>query len=104
MRSVAYRATPPGLVDEDPLARRGARLAISDVTPDGLAVTEKLVTEAGAEVHSQLLNVAEVVRGASAPRVSLAETQQHRSEQAAGHLVIGDAFQIQAQVGTGFFR
>lgn len=41
------------------LARRGARLAISDVTPDGLAVTEKLVTEAGAEVHSQLLNVAE---------------------------------------------
>ena len=41
------------------LARRGARLAISDVTADGLAVTEKLVTEAGAEVHSQLLNVAE---------------------------------------------
>ncbi len=41
------------------LARRGARLAISDITPDGLAVTEKLVTEAGAEVHSQLLNVAE---------------------------------------------
>lgn len=41
------------------LARRGARLAISDVTPEGLAVTEKLVTEAGAEVHSQLLNVAE---------------------------------------------
>ncbi|EON32410.1 short-chain dehydorgenase/reductase [Gordonia terrae C-6] len=41
------------------LARRGARLAISDVTPDGLAVTEKLVKEAGAEVHSQLLNVAE---------------------------------------------
>ncbi|MFE0749830.1 SDR family NAD(P)-dependent oxidoreductase [Gordonia sp. NPDC058843] len=41
------------------LARRGARLAISDVTPDGLAVTEKLVKETGAEVHSQLLNVAE---------------------------------------------
>ncbi|MFT4396529.1 SDR family NAD(P)-dependent oxidoreductase [Gordonia lacunae] len=41
------------------LAHRGARLAISDVTPDGLAVTEKLVREAGAEVHSQLLNVAE---------------------------------------------
>ncbi|MGP3708731.1 SDR family NAD(P)-dependent oxidoreductase [Gordonia paraffinivorans] len=41
------------------LAKEGARLAISDVTPDGLAETERLVKAAGAEVHSQLLNVAE---------------------------------------------
>ncbi|NMO01171.1 SDR family NAD(P)-dependent oxidoreductase [Gordonia sp. TBRC 11910] len=41
------------------LAKRGAKIAISDVDPSGLAATEKLVTEAGAEVHSQLLNVAE---------------------------------------------
>ena len=41
------------------LARRGAKVAISDVDPDGLATTERLVTEAGGEVHAQLLNVAE---------------------------------------------
>ena len=41
------------------LARQGARLAISDVTPDGLAETERLVKATGAQVHSQLLNVAE---------------------------------------------
>ncbi|GEE02089.1 putative short-chain dehydrogenase/reductase [Gordonia spumicola] len=41
------------------LARRGAKIAISDVDPNGLAETERLVKEAGAEVHSQLLNVAE---------------------------------------------
>ncbi|MEZ5212760.1 MULTISPECIES: SDR family NAD(P)-dependent oxidoreductase [unclassified Gordonia (in: high G+C Gram-positive bacteria)] len=43
------------------LARRGAKLAISDIDPDGLATTESLITEAaaGTQVHSQLLNVAE---------------------------------------------
>ncbi|GAA1481847.1 SDR family oxidoreductase [Gordonia sinesedis] len=41
------------------LARQGARLAISDMNPDGLKVTENLVRETGAEVHAQLLNVAE---------------------------------------------
>ena len=41
------------------LARRGAKLAISDMNPDGLAETERLVAETGAPVHSQLLNVAE---------------------------------------------
>ncbi|WP_132993867.1 SDR family NAD(P)-dependent oxidoreductase [Gordonia zhaorongruii] len=41
------------------LARRGAKLAISDVDPDGLAETERLAVEAGAQVHAQLLNVAE---------------------------------------------
>ncbi|WHU45289.1 SDR family oxidoreductase [Gordonia sp. L191] len=41
------------------LSRLGAKLAISDVNPDGLAVTERLITEAGGEVHSQILNVAE---------------------------------------------
>ncbi|MDL9937060.1 SDR family NAD(P)-dependent oxidoreductase [Gordonia sp. ABSL1-1] len=41
------------------LARRGARLAISDMNPEGLKVTEKLVAETGAEVHAQILNVAE---------------------------------------------
>ncbi|MFT3714726.1 MAG: SDR family NAD(P)-dependent oxidoreductase [Gordonia sp. (in: high G+C Gram-positive bacteria)] len=41
------------------LARAGARLAISDVNPDGLAETEKLIADTGAQVHSQLLNVAE---------------------------------------------
>lgn len=41
------------------LARQGAKLAISDMNPDGLKVTEDLVKETGAEVHAQLLNVAE---------------------------------------------
>ena len=41
------------------LAERGAKLAISDVDPDGLAATEKLVAGKGAQVHAQLLNVAE---------------------------------------------
>ena len=41
------------------LAQQGAKLAISDVDPDGLATTEKLVAEAGAPVHAQILNVAE---------------------------------------------
>lgn len=41
------------------LARQGAKLAISDVDSTGLATTEQLVRESGAEVHSQTLNVAE---------------------------------------------
>jgi NAD(P)-dependent dehydrogenase (short-subunit alcohol dehydrogenase family) len=41
------------------LAKRGAKIAISDVDPAGLAETERLVKDAGAEVHSQILNVAE---------------------------------------------
>ena len=42
------------------LAQKGARLAISDMNPDGLAETERLVKDAGgSDVHSQLLNVAE---------------------------------------------
>lgn len=41
------------------LGKRGARIAISDVNPDGLAETERLVAATGAQVHSQLLNVAE---------------------------------------------
>ncbi|MDY6807917.1 SDR family NAD(P)-dependent oxidoreductase [Gordonia sp. HNM0687] len=41
------------------LGRMGAKLAISDLNPDGLAVTEQLVAETGAPVHAQLLNVAE---------------------------------------------
>jgi NAD(P)-dependent dehydrogenase (short-subunit alcohol dehydrogenase family) len=41
------------------LGQRGAKLAISDVDPDGLAETERLVKATGALVHSQLLNVAE---------------------------------------------
>lgn len=41
------------------LAQRGAKVAISDVDPDGLATTERLVKDAGGDVHSQLLNVAE---------------------------------------------
>ncbi|MFT3714725.1 MAG: SDR family oxidoreductase [Gordonia sp. (in: high G+C Gram-positive bacteria)] len=43
------------------LARQGAKVAISDVDPEGLSTTERLIKEAapGAEVHSQLLNVAE---------------------------------------------
>ena len=39
------------------LARRGARLAISDVDLDGLAETEALVRAAGAQVRSDLLDV-----------------------------------------------
>ncbi|MFT3899600.1 MAG: SDR family NAD(P)-dependent oxidoreductase [Gordonia sp. (in: high G+C Gram-positive bacteria)] len=41
------------------LGQRGAKVAISDVDPDGLAETERLVKATGADVHSQLLNVAE---------------------------------------------
>ncbi|TSE01884.1 SDR family NAD(P)-dependent oxidoreductase [Skermania sp. ID1734] len=41
------------------LARRGAKLAISDVDPAGLAETERLVRETGAEVKADILNVAE---------------------------------------------
>jgi len=41
------------------LAKRGAKLAISDMNPDGLAETERLVKDTGAQVHSQVLNVAE---------------------------------------------
>ncbi|MEE4022520.1 SDR family oxidoreductase [Gordonia sp. PKS22-38] len=41
------------------LGQLGAKLAISDLNPEGLAVTEKLVAETGAPVHAQLLNVAE---------------------------------------------
>lgn len=41
------------------LGQQGAKLAISDVNPDGLATTEKLVAETGAPVHTQILNVAE---------------------------------------------
>ena len=41
------------------LGQQGAKLAISDVNPDGLATTEKLVAETGAPVHAQILNVAE---------------------------------------------
>ncbi|MFT3663064.1 MAG: SDR family NAD(P)-dependent oxidoreductase [Gordonia sp. (in: high G+C Gram-positive bacteria)] len=43
------------------LAERGAQLAISDVDPTGLATTGALIAEKtpGAQVHSQLLNVAE---------------------------------------------
>ncbi|NLG47298.1 SDR family NAD(P)-dependent oxidoreductase [Gordonia sp. (in: high G+C Gram-positive bacteria)] len=41
------------------LAKRGAKIAISDMNPDGLAETERLVAATGAQVHSQLLNVAE---------------------------------------------
>ena len=41
------------------LGQQGAKLAISDVNPDGLATTEKLVAETGAPVQAQLLNVAE---------------------------------------------
>ncbi|MFT4200007.1 SDR family NAD(P)-dependent oxidoreductase [Gordonia sp. (in: high G+C Gram-positive bacteria)] len=41
------------------LGQRGAKVAISDMNPDGLAETERLVKATGAEVHSQLLNVAE---------------------------------------------
>ncbi|WP_298444056.1 SDR family NAD(P)-dependent oxidoreductase [Gordonia sp. (in: high G+C Gram-positive bacteria)] len=42
-------------------ARRGAKVAISDVDAEGLGATERLVTGAvpGAQVHTQLLNVAE---------------------------------------------
>lgn len=41
------------------LARRGAKVAISDVDPEGLGTTERLILEAGGDVHTQLLNVAE---------------------------------------------
>ncbi|WP_026919169.1 SDR family NAD(P)-dependent oxidoreductase [Gordonia shandongensis] len=41
------------------LGRRGAKIAVSDVNPDGLAETERLVAATGAQVHAQLLNVAE---------------------------------------------
>ena len=41
------------------LAAKGAKVAISDVNPAGLEETERMLKEQGAEVHSQLLNVAE---------------------------------------------
>lgn len=41
------------------LAERGAKVAISDIDPEGLAATERLVNDVGGEVHTQLLNVAE---------------------------------------------
>ncbi len=41
------------------MGQMGARLAISDINPNGLAITEQLVAETGAEVHAQILNVAE---------------------------------------------
>ncbi|WP_045822179.1 SDR family NAD(P)-dependent oxidoreductase [Williamsia herbipolensis] len=41
------------------LADKGARLAISDMTPSGLEETARLLEAKGAQVHSQLLNVAE---------------------------------------------
>lgn len=41
------------------LGQMGAKVAISDMNPTGLAETEKLVAATGAEVHAQLLNVAE---------------------------------------------
>lgn len=41
------------------LARRGARLAISDVDPEGLAETVRLAEALGAEVHAAELDVAD---------------------------------------------
>ncbi|PXW29944.1 UNVERIFIED_CONTAM: short-subunit dehydrogenase [Williamsia faeni] len=41
------------------LAAKGALIAISDVNPAGLDETERLLKDQGAQVHSQLLNVAE---------------------------------------------
>jgi len=41
------------------LAKGGAKVAISDVVPDALEGTRALVEATGAQVHSQLLNVAE---------------------------------------------
>ena len=41
------------------LARRGARLAVSDVNEDGLAQTVEQVKTVGAEVHAQVLDVAD---------------------------------------------
>ena len=41
------------------LADRGARLAISDMNPTGLEETAAMLEAKGADVHSQLLNVAE---------------------------------------------
>lgn len=39
------------------LASRGARVAISDVSADGLAATAQMLRERGAEVHEQLVDV-----------------------------------------------
>src|SRR5688500_12175462 len=41
------------------LARRGARLAISDVNDDGLAETATLAEQLGAEVHAAALDVSD---------------------------------------------
>lgn len=41
------------------LAAKGAKVAISDVNPTGLDETKRLLEAKGADVHSQLLNVAE---------------------------------------------
>ncbi|MGJ0119084.1 SDR family NAD(P)-dependent oxidoreductase [Williamsia sp. MIQD14] len=41
------------------LADKGARLAISDMNPTGLEETARILEAKGAQVHSQLLNVAE---------------------------------------------
>jgi NADP-dependent 3-hydroxy acid dehydrogenase YdfG len=41
------------------LAKKGAKLAISDVATEGLAETERLCSELGAEVKADRLNVAE---------------------------------------------
>lgn len=41
------------------LADKGARLAISDMNPTGLEETRAMLEAKGADVHSQLLNVAE---------------------------------------------
>ncbi|WP_228796747.1 SDR family NAD(P)-dependent oxidoreductase [Nocardia cyriacigeorgica] len=41
------------------LARRGAKLALSDIDTDGLAETTRLVEQLGAQVKSDRLNVAE---------------------------------------------
>lgn len=41
------------------LGSAGARVAVSDVDPDGLAETERLVAATGAQVDAELLNVAE---------------------------------------------
>jgi NADP-dependent 3-hydroxy acid dehydrogenase YdfG len=41
------------------LAARGARLALSDIDPVGLAETDRQVEALGADVHSQQLNVVE---------------------------------------------
>ncbi|MET0929435.1 MAG: SDR family NAD(P)-dependent oxidoreductase [Aeromicrobium sp.] len=41
------------------LARRGARLALSDVDPAGLAETKRLVEALGADVHTAVVDVAD---------------------------------------------